>query len=226
MMMMTIKKTFLFFMFFSFTAFSFAQEEDFGLWFGASASHKLLRKLDVELSGSLRTFNKTSQIEESFLEGGLQYSFNKYISVSGSYRLTSKIEDNSDYYYRHKLFLGIKTSVPVRNFSFSGRLMIQRTSKTYIKDEEDLTSNYYGRLKLKVAYSIPAIPLKPYIYCEPFIPVFSGSEFKISKNRLSAGAELNVTRWCSFETEYIFQRDYQPRISDIHIISINFKTKF
>jgi hypothetical protein len=225
-MMMMIKKSLLIFLFILITGIAFSQEDDFGIWFGVNSKHKLLKNLDVELSGCLRTFNNASQIEQSLLEGGGQYNFNKFISASGSYRLISKLEDDSKYYFRHKLFLDAKATLPSGNFSFSLRARIQRTTKTYIEDEEDLISKYYGRLKFKAEYNIPAFLLSPYIYCEPFLPVFSDSGFKISKNRLSVGTELQITRRSSVDLEYIFQRDYQPHISNGHIISLNYTIKF
>lgn len=225
-MMMMNKKVLILFLLVLITSTTYAQDNDFGIWLGVSAQHDLMKKLDVELSGCLRTFNNTSQVEQYFLEGGLQYKFNKHLSASGSYRIINTLEDDSRFYFRHKLFIDLKGSVPYRNFDFSARLRMQRTTRTYIEDTEDLTSKYYGRVKLKAAYNTISFPLNPYIYIESFSPVFSDSGFKISKSRLSAGTELRITRKSSLEAEYIFQRDYQPDISDMHIISINYKFKF
>jgi hypothetical protein len=224
--MMMIRRIAIVLLIFLFTGSCFAQDADFGIWAGVNISHRLSKKIDIDLSGCVRTFNNTSQIEQSFLEGGLQYTFGKYLSVSGSYRLTSSLEDDSKYYFRHKIFLDLKTGLPLGNFSISGRARIQRTTKTYIENDADLESDYTFRFKLKAAYNIPSFPLKPYIYCEPFIPVNSGSGFEIGKNRLSAGVLLQITAGSSLETEYIFQRDYQPKLADEHIISINYKLKF
>jgi hypothetical protein len=225
-MMMMTKRILLIILFFLTAGITYSQEDDFGIWLGVSAKHELIKKLDIELSGCIRTFNNTSQIEQVFLEGGVQYDLNKYLSLSGSYRLTSMLEDDSKYYFRHKLFLDMKATLPAGNFSFSGRARIQRTTKTYIEDDEDLKSEYTGRFRLAAVYSIPSFPLKPYVYCEPFFPLASGSGFMVSKNRLSAGAELQISLKSSIEAEYIFQRDYTPRISDCNIISVNYKIKF
>jgi hypothetical protein len=211
---MLIKKTFLLILLIPVTGIAYSQDDDFGLWFEVDASHEIMKNADIEFSGALRTFNNSSQIDETFLEGGLKYNFNKHISLSGSYRLTSKIENDSKYYFRHKLFLGLKAIIPAWNFLFSGRAMIQRTSKTYIEDEGDLSAVYHGRLKLKTEYNFPAFPVSPYIYYEPFIPIFSDSGFQIDRNRFSAGAKLQITVKSSTEVEYIFQRDFQPHISD------------
>jgi hypothetical protein len=207
------------------TSLSYSQGDDLGIWAGLTVKYQLSKKFDAELSGCIRTFNNTSQVEQSFIEGGIKYNLNKNFSFAGSYRLTSNLEDNSKYYFRHKLFLDAQASLPAGRFGFSARARLQRTTKTYIEDEEDLGSQYVGRMKLKAEYKL-GFPLKPFIYWEPFVPLFSGSDFEISKHRIAAGTELQITRKSSVEVEYIFQRDYQPHISDIDIISLNYKLKF
>jgi hypothetical protein len=224
--MMMIKEVFLLFLFISFAGACFSQEDDFGIWLGVNVKHEVVKNLDVEFSGCVRTFNNTSQIEQSFLEGGIHYRFNKYFSGAGSYRLISTLEDDSKYYFRHKLFLDITGSIPSRNFDFSGRLRFQRTTRSYIEDEEDLLAKYYGRFKLKVKYNTPSLPLNPYLYYEAFSPISSGSEFEISKKRFSVGTELRITGRSSIDLGYIFQRDCKPHISDIHIILLYYKLKF
>ena len=209
---------------FSVTAFS--QENDFGVWVSASAQHKLVEKLDIELSGSLRTFNNVSQIEQFYIEGGVQYKFNKFFSLAGSYRLIKNVEDNSQFYFRHKLFADVKGTIPLNNFTLSARLRLQRTSKTYIENDEDLISKYLMRLKIKTLYNIPSFPINPYTYCELFSPVISDSGSMISKYRLSAGAEINLKGKTSIEAEYIFQRDFLPHLSNRHIVSIGYNVRF
>jgi hypothetical protein len=224
--MMMIKKLLILFVISTISGVVLAQDDDFGLWFGLNAKHEILKNTDVELSGSLRTFNNSSRLDEAFLEGGIQYRFNKYFSTSASYRLTSRSEDNSEFYFRHKLFLSAKGMLPLGNFSFSGRLMLQRTTKTYIEDNGDLVSDYTGRFRLKSYYNIPSFPVNPYLYLETFTPLFSDSGFGIGKYRLSGGAELKINRKSSMELEYIFQRDYKPDLANEHIISINYKIRF
>jgi len=203
-----------------------AQKKDFGIWYEFSAEHKLTKKLQVDLSTNVRTFNKASKIDEAFLEGGLDYSFSKYLSVEGSYRLTKKVENNNKYYFQHKVFADIKGNLPLGNFRFIGRLRFQTRTKTYIQDEIDKYPDYTGQIKLKVIYKTPTFPVDPYIYVESFRPMFSEKSGTVGKNRFSAGMELKITKQHSVEIEYIFQRDFQPHISDINIISVNYNIKF
>lgn len=203
-----------------------AQKKDFGIWYGISAEHKLTKKLEVEFSTNVRTFNSASKIDEAFIEGGLDYNFCNYFSVAGLYRLTKKVEDNNTYYFQHKVFGDIKGNFPLGNFRFIARLRFQTRTKTYIQDENDKYPDYTGQIKLKVIYKTPIFPLDPYIYAESFRPMFSDKSGTVGKNRFSAGLELKITKRSSVEAEYIFQRDFEPHISDINIISINYNIKF
>jgi len=223
---MTIRKQFLWAILLLFTIDAAGQEKDFGIWYGVSAEHKLSKKIEIDLSGNVRTFNKASKVDEAYIEGGLTYSLNRHITIGGSYRLTDKIENNNFYYYQHKFLFDIKGSTEPGNFSLSARLRFQVRTKTYFKDITEDHPDYTGRLKLKAVYKTPSFPLNPYVYFESFCPMFSENSGKIGKTRYSAGFELSITRMHSVSVEYIFQRDYIPHLSDINIVSLNYNIKF
>ena len=225
-MMMMTKKWLTVLLLFILPLITFSQKKDFGIWYGVSAEHKLTKKLELDLSTNIRTFSNAAKIEQLFLEGGLAYELNKHLAIAGSYRLTKNIEHNNSYYFRHKVMMDIKGSMPAGNFSFSCRLRFQTAIKTYIKDENDKYPNYTGRVKLKAIYTTPTFPVNPYVYVESFSPMFSDKTRTIEKNRYAAGAELRILKQHSLEVEYIFQRDYLPHISDINIISINYNIRF
>jgi hypothetical protein len=201
-------------------------QNDFGIWYGVTAKHQVAKKLDIEFTGSIRTFNNASQIDESFLEGVAGYTFNKYLSAACGYRFIDAIEKDNTYHFRHRIFLDVKGTLPAGRFSFSARAKFQRTELTYLKDAESATAKYSGRLKLKGSYDIPSLPLNVYLYDEPFVPMFTGSAFKIDQNRIGAGIGLKISRMSAVELEYIFQRDYKKTISDINIVSLNYTLKF
>jgi hypothetical protein len=204
----------------------YSQEKDFGIWYGISAEHKLAKKLTLDLSTNIRTFENASKIEEAFIEGGVTYNLYKNLSVAGSYRLTKSLENNNSYYLRHKYFFDLKGTIPVGDFSISCRLRYQSLIKNYIQHEVDKYPSYTGRIKVKLVYHTKTFPINPYVYIESFCPMFSKYSGTIGKNRYSAGLEFKITRRQSLETEYIFQRDYEPHISDINIIYANWNIKF
>jgi hypothetical protein len=204
----------------------FGQSDDFGIWYGISAEHKLVRKLDLKLSSDLRTFNNASQVDQAFIEGGLAYKINDFLSTAGSYRFTAKLEDDSRYHTRHKWFAEVKGSLPLNNFTCSARLMLQIMKRTYYEDENDEIPDYVGRMKFKASYDIPKFPLDPYLSAEAFTPLFAQSEVFIDKERFSAGFVYKINKKQDIETSYILERYSLPQTALYHIISLKYELSF
>jgi hypothetical protein len=202
------------------------QDSGFGIWYGLNAEFAINKKIEIDLSGNLRTYNKGKNIDQTFLEGGLTYKFNKYLSTEVSYRFTEKVERDQNFYPRHKLFLTFKGTLPAGNFDFSSRVMLQYQNKTYIEKLSDEIPEYALRIKLKAIYRIPSFPVNPYLYYESFSGLNGSSTHIIDKERFSAGFELKITRMQSVDIEYILQRDFEPRIYNMNIISLNYNLKF
>lgn len=204
----------------------YSQEKDFGLWSAINAQYKLVKGLDLVGSASIRTFDNASEIEKYFIEGGLQYKIDEFYSIDGSYRLEENLENNSKYYFRHKLFFDVKISNGDRKLGLSGRLRFQRGAETYIENDTDSEAKYYGRLKFKADYNIPAFPLTPYAWMETYTPLFTGAGFKVNKERFSLGTDLKINKKNSISLEYIRQKSLINNKSVSNIISVNYKIRF
>jgi hypothetical protein len=202
-----------------------AQDNDFGIWYGANVKKGLFNKFSLEASGMMRTFENAAKVEQGFIEAGLAYKINKHLDTEISYRLTSALEDDSKYHFQHKAFADLKGDAKLSNFTFSGRLRFQTRVKTYLQKVSDKYPDYMGRIRLKALYRTPSFPLNPYIYYETFCPMFANSDRLIGKNRYSIGLEYKISGMHFVEIEYIYQRDYLPKLSDINIISLNYNLK-
>jgi hypothetical protein len=203
-----------------------AQDKDFGIWYGASVKKGISDKFDLVASGMLRTYQNASKVEQGYLETGLAYKISRNLAVEISYRLNTNIEDDSKYHFQHKAFLDLKGDFNLSNFTFSGRLRFQTRVKTYLENYTDKFPDYTGRVKVKALYRTRSFPLNQYIYYESFSPMFANSERLIGKNRFSLGLEYKISKMHSVEVEYIYQRDYFPKLSDTNIISLNYNLKF
>jgi hypothetical protein len=205
----------------------FAQDNDFGIWYGASVNKSIIKRLEIDVSAMVRTFENAGKVEQGYIEAGLEYKFTKFLSAAASYRLTDKYEvDLDDYFYQHKIFTDLKSNINVADFSFSARVRFQARIKTY--DNKNDFNDYTGRIKLKATYKTPSFPINPYLYAETFIPLFKNADKNVEKNRFAAGIEYSLAKKHSIELEYIFEHDYLPVKSahDNHIISINYNLKF
>lgn len=228
-MMTMIRKIFFFLFFILLPLMVFAQEKDFGVWYGISSEISLSKKVELDISAKLRTFEDASRIEESFLEGGITFNFSKYLAATGSYRVTNNLEDDDSYYFMHKFFIDLKGKLPLEKFTFTGSFRFQTRSKTYIEDVDDEDLDYSGKFKIKAIYKTPTFPLNPYVYSEVFLPLFSGdseTSGTVGKVRYSAGVDLKITKVHSVELEYIYQRDYHPHLTDMNIVSVNYNLSF
>lgn len=226
MMRMRIKKTLLLFLLISNASVTFSQKKDFGIWAGISAEKELVKNLDLNFDVNMRTYHNVSEIEEAFFDIGLNYKFNKYLSAALSYRYTQFKEDDELFHPRHKWFADLKGKLPLGDFDISARFRFQQRYKTYFEDENDRESKEVGRLKLKALYNIPSFPVNPYLSAELFFPMFSGAARTVEKERFMAGFEYNISKKNSIEIEYMFQRDFFPKLSDMNIISVSYNIKF
>lgn len=226
MTVMTTKKSIVLFFILCLPAIVCSQDNDFGIWYGAGAEKELIKNLDLGLDASVRTYDNASKIEEFFFDIGLNYKFNKYLSAAVSYRFTEFMEDDDSFHPRHKWFADLKGKLPLGDLDISARLRFQKRYKTYFEDENDRESRDVGRIRLKTLYDIPSFPANPYIAAELFFPMFTESERYVEKNRFMAGFEYNISKKHSIELEYMFQRDFFPKLRDMSIISVNYQIKF
>lgn len=226
MMMMMIKRPFFFVALFFLGISGYSQTDDFGIWYNISGERKLVKKLELDLSACIRTFDKASKIEEAFLEAGVAYKFNKYLTAGVAYRITENIEDNDSYYLRHKWFVDLKGTLPAGDFTFTGRVRFQERYKTYFEDENDKVPVSHIRGRLKVHYNTPSFPVNPYLAAEYFFPIRSNTDKSVDKKRYMAGIEYNIAKKHSVSLEYLYQRDYHPKLSNMNILSLNYDFKF
>ncbi len=224
--MMTIKRSFLTLFLSSFVLISFSQEKDFGIWCGINTEYDIFKKLELDVSAMLRTFNQASEIEQVFIEGGLTYKVTKYLSVAGAYRFSKTIEEDVQYYRRHKWFADVKGSFDLSDISSYVRFRFQEQRRTYYEDEEDKLPRYHCRIKFKSTYKTPSFPVNPYLEFESFLPVFSDKERVIGKNRFSAGIEYKFNKTHAIELEYMYECDYIPRKVYTSIICLEYNLKF
>jgi hypothetical protein len=203
-----------------------AQDDDFGIWYSATAKVGITNRIDADISAELRTYNNAGNIEQAFLEAGVDYKLTDFLSAGASYRITEAFEDDLKYHPQHKIFLELKANIKPGNFTFQGRVRYQTRFKTYFQDADDEIPDHTLRIRLKAIYRTPALPLNPFIYSETFIPLFRDSERFVGKNRLAAGVEFKITGRHSIEAAYLFQRDWLPKLADEHIINVGYNLKF
>ena len=202
-----------------------AQTNNYGIWYEAGASYKIIKGLKAEVSGSLRTDENASHIESFYFQGGLNYKIVECFSVGAFYRLIEKEEDDNAFHPRHRWFVELNGELPVNRFTLSARYRFQQQTKTYIEDPEDDQPGYYNRVKLKLDFDVPKIPLEPFISAEAFSQTFASNGIMIEKTRLGGGLAYNVIKKHKVSVEYIYQKSEVSKPEKFNIIAIGYSVK-
>lgn len=202
-----------------------AQTNNYGIWYEAGADYKIFKGLKAEVSGSLRTDENASHIESFYFQGGLNYKIVDCFSVGAFYRLIEKEEDDNVFHPRHRWFIEMKGELPVNRFTLSARYRFQQQAKTYIKDPEDDQPGYYNRLKLKLDFDVPEIPLEPFISAEVFSQTFASNGIMIEKTRLGGGLSYKVSKKQEVSVEYIYQKSEESKPEKFNIIALSYFIK-
>lgn len=222
--MTTIKRYVLLLMFSAISACVYSQEGNWGIWYEVNAEHKLTDKLNINLSGDVRTDHGGSKVYLDYLDAGGTYKFNKYLSVSGNYRLIYCFEKDDAYHFRHRWYTDIKGTLPLWNFYLSGRFRFQEQFRTYYKHEEDKIA-YRGRIKVETGYNIPSFPVDPHVSVELFCPMFDDADRTVNKVRFAAGLHYKINKKNALEAEYILQRNFASPVSNFNILSFSYTIK-
>jgi hypothetical protein len=204
----------------------FSQNKDFGVWYGGNVSHDLFKKVGLDLGLCLRTDQNASHIDQFFTDLGVGYKFNKYISLSASYRWILKDETYKNYFSRHRFYSDLKLSYPIYNFKVSTRFRAQSQYKQYAKTGDDKLPDYYGRIKAQVIYNWPFFPIDPYVSAEWFYPLNNNDVKYADQKRLAAGIEYKINKKQSVDAEFLFKREFLPGVADMGIVSVSYNVKF
>jgi hypothetical protein len=204
----------------------FSQDNKFGIWYGADGSKKIVKGLKAEIAGALRTDENGSNIESFYLEGGLNYKFNKYISAGAFYRCIDQKENDGDFYFRHRLYADLKGNLPVGRFTLSARYRFQEQKKTYIKSVDDEDATFYNRFKFELDYNVPKIPLTPSFFVEYSGQAMVSNDIMIEKRRVGGGLSYDITKKQAVSFEYIYLSSKVTNPAYFNVLSLNYSVRF
>lgn len=203
-----------------------AQNADFGIWYDLKADYRFAKGFRADFEACLRTVNDASEVDSWYLEPGIRYKFNKYFSAGVYYRFTKRIEDDGNYYARHRWALQAKGDLPVGRFTLSLRYRFQEQTKTYIEDPDDEKQIWFNRTRFEVDYDVKGLPLKPYANIEVWNELFADNGIFIDETRYIVGAEYRIFKNNSVGLEYLYHTSKISKPANRNILSINYFISF
>lgn len=221
-----------------------AEGDDFGIWTELNVEKKLTNRISLELFGENRSRNSHETVDRWSVGLGASYKLTNWLKASADYtylydhneKWNDKQTKVANFWgSRHRVNVVLTGSVDFGNLSVSLRERWQytyRPEKTVERTKvsngkvEDKTYNGKGknvwRNRLQLKYKLTSL-WRPYVNGETFV---AGSG--LEKYRLSAGAEIRVSKKHSFDVKYLFQKSCSDDDDEgnRHILGVGYTFKF
>jgi hypothetical protein len=192
-----------------------AQTADFGVW-STVGIEKTMGKWDLNAEYELRTKDNSTQINRWSIKIEPSYHLFKLLQVGAAYEFIYFHDTRYlDYQPRHRGYAFAQGKYKIGRFSFSLRERLQVTKK----DDSDRikasgTLNTYRinpewtwRNRIKIAYDVPKIPVKPSISLESFYPLNNSGGNTFDKLRYTLSFSYNLTKHHRFEVYGLLDKD-------------------
>ena len=229
---------------------SFAQSNDFGMWYELGAEKKLSRKWNIGAEVEFRTRNNVRTADRVSAGLSAEFKIFKWLKASAGYVFLynnnkEELSMKSDnlrankwtpgfWGVRHRTHVSLTGSFDWNRLSISLRERWQFTyrpeakEKKYDIDEdawEDLKSKskHLLRSRLQLSYDIPHWKFDPFANVE----LFNG--WNLQKIRVQAGVEYKYKKHHAFALTYRFQKVNESNDDEevnSHIIGLSYKFKF
>lgn len=183
-------------------------------WFEFEVSKKFTEKLEFSLAPEVR-FKEEFELNQYFLEPGIEYEFSKYLSLGAKYRFGNNLKNNGDANWFGRYAFDIKTGYEWKRFETKLRL---RYTNSDDFDDEQLK---YLRLRLKIDYSIKELNISPYAAYEIYRNLDS-DEF--SKARWETGLKYKINKHHKIGA-YFRLNDYLGDEESVKIIGFSYELK-
>ena len=228
-----------------------AQNDEFGIWAGASIEKSLSKKWTLGGELEFRSGNGLKNVDRWSAGLDIEYKLAKWLKANAGYTYLYDYhperytyQDDGDLnkrtmtYFgsRHRFYASLTGSVNLGRLNISLR---ERWQYTYRPEIDNLRMDYQHpdlgysyavsgkarhvwRNRLQFKYKASDL-LQPYLSGETYV---AGNG--LDKLRLSVGTELKVSKSSSFKVGYIFQKAYDDDDDEgnKHVISVGYKYKF
>lgn len=195
--------------------------QDLESWTSARFQYKFNKKLKVRISENLRLEHNSSQLNQLFTEGSIEYKLLKPISleVESRYGFKKKNSGNERFF---RMFYAANYATDFDRFEVKGRLAFQKKNILPTAGFSTVESNTHLRYRVGLGYNIKGWKMDPFLSYELFRetgvdnPIFNKYRLKLSTN-YSLKKAGKVAGFVTFERE--LQEEYPLNAT---IIGLNY----
>jgi len=203
--------------------YSESSSSDFRARAAVTLGYKPSRNWDLTFNAEARACDNLRKFDRFYLTAGASYSPFRHFKIHGSYTFGDLYKtDPTEWVLRHRLSGGVSYTIPVGDFRFSIRELVQCTwNRDSVNTAEKANPELRLRSRLRAAYNTPVVPITLYLGFELFntlnapyadltdLKVISGNKpgsikNYISRYRAAAGLKYKFNAHTSIEGYYRF----------------------
>jgi hypothetical protein len=204
--------------------------KDAGMWNTIGLKHKFNKKWALLITEEFRLKENYSQVNLTYTEVGIEYTFNKSIKTSLTYRNIQKYQYDNPLSFRNRLQWDIGLKKGFGKFGINYRHRLQAEVKDYFTSENGHYKEWFSRHKVGVKYDISE-KWKADISGEyriqlsdPRSPEYDGG---FHRQRYQAGLTYKINTKQDFGFYYLYQNEFNiQNLTDIYILGLEYSLEF
>ena len=197
-----------------------ASNADWQFWPEVDFSIKLSQKVSVLSMGTLHFGKSVSDLNEEQAGLGLNFTLNKYFSLSPDYRYGRGQPPGRNHTHEHRFFFDFMARAPLKKgFVVSDR---NRFELRRINGVE--SRRYRNKLQLETSLTVADSKVTPYLAGEAFYD----DRYRIwNRTRIYAGVRVPINGHLTLDPYFLEQFDVRDRpFERRHVIAINLRIDY
>ena len=184
---------------------------DAGSWNTINLDYAISKKMTMVYTQEMRIKENYSRLNLFYSEFGLDYSINKYIKTSISYRFTQKLKDENWFGFRHRFTWDVNFKYKLNKLSLAYRNRIQGEYKDTYSSENGKIPEWYLRSRGSVSYQLNK-KISPYFSTEFRFQLRDvnniESEGKWHRVRYQTGIDYRLNDFSKIGIYYLIQQEF------------------
>lgn len=198
------------------------QVNDMRLWNRLTVEKNLSRHWSLESMVGTRLGQNISALEIFYIEGGVNYTYNKHWGAEFHYRYSSKTDFTDRYEIRHRAQIKLSYDTKWRKIITKYYLQFQKQFTDVNRSEDWVNPGNYIRGQFTLSYDTDR-KWKPYAAVEIFHQIkYDRQEF--NRVRYEMGLKYKLNKHNTIQPFYMIQREFnESNPMHSYIIGFNYK---
>lgn len=203
---------------------------DAGMWNTFSLKHKLNKKIALLFTEEFRLKENYTQVNLTYTELGVEYSYNKSIKTSLVFRTIQKFQYDNPLSYRNRLQWDIGLKKGFGKIGINYRHRLQCEVKDFFTSPNGNFVEWFSRHKIGLKYEINdkwSCNISGEYRLQLNDPRSPEYNMGFHRQRYQAGLNYKVNSKQDFGIGYLYQNEFGiQRLTDIYILCVEYAIEF